>query len=391
MAVSTEAKKVLLSAVTHLSGKARLARFHSVSTERLARAEADVATGLAELGPLLDSTAATIAEERKAFLAKAEEQRVLAEHASARGATVYAAHVAAQEEAFRRKATIRDPEDADYDALLQRRWRATAAMRPSLKHLPRGHRVSVHVKYPHFKRAAEALLVEMGGCADKGRQSVSIFVGKSNWAALQRYLGDEAKMGEHGGVIPLSISALKRHKRRSARSRQPKCTDEAGQLNVSSRKVAKLLLPTAVEQPNGHQMNLLVKELERFGLLNADLFDIGNRDDKANFQLDNVYRKKRLLQELLQRHGKRGTYGSHGTYGFKDEDGKFDKEAYDRSMKAETHDMITASGYRLIATTTAQMDLGLSARARATAEEAPSPIEWDTSKQLERDAKLMVT
>eukprot|EP00966_Prymnesium_polylepis_P214243 4961325-Prymnesium_polylepis.3 len=60
-------------------------------------------------------------------------------------------------------------------------------------------------------------------------------------------------------------------------------------------------------------------------------------------------------------------------------------------MKAETHDMITASGYRLIATTTAQIDLGLSARVRATAEEAPSPIEWDTSKQLERDAKLMVT
>eukprot|EP00966_Prymnesium_polylepis_P214242 4961325-Prymnesium_polylepis.2 len=76
-------------------------------------------------------------------------------------------------------------------------------------------------------------------------------------------------------------------------------------------------------------MNLLVKELERFGLLNADFFDVGNRDDKASFQLDNVYRKKRLLQELLQRHGKRGTYGSRGTYGFKDEDGKFDQEAYD--------------------------------------------------------------
>ena len=73
-------------------------------------------------------------------------------------------------------------------------------------------------------------------------------------------------------------------------------------------------------------MNLLVKELERFGLLNSYYFDTSNRDDKANFQLDNVYRKKRMLQELLQRHGKRGAYGSRGTHGFKDEDGNFDTE-----------------------------------------------------------------
>ena len=132
---------------------------------------------------------------------------------------------------------MRDPKNADYSALLKRRWRASTANVASLQHLPRGHRVAVHIKYPHFKRTAEALLIEMGGRADKGRQSVKIFVGKSNWAQLRQSLGDEKKMAEHGGAIPVSISALKRHKYRSARSRQPKCSTKAGQLNVSSRKV----------------------------------------------------------------------------------------------------------------------------------------------------------
>ena len=66
-------------------------------------------------------------------------------------------------------------------------------------------------------------------------------------------------------------------------------------------------------------------------------------------------------------------------------------QAYAQSMKAETHDMITATGYRLIATTTAQMDQGLTARLPGSVHELPHPLEWDTDKQLERDAKLMVT
>ena len=201
-----------------------------------------------------------------------------------------------QEKAHQRKADIRDWNHPDYGALLKRRWRDCAAKCASLKHLPRGHRVAVYIKYPHFKRATEALLIEKGGRADRGRQSVSIFMGKSNWSALHESLGDEAKMKDLGGAIPLSLSTLKMHKRRHARSRMRKCSNEAGQINVSSRKVAKLLLPTAVEQPNGHVMNLDIRELERFGLLNAFYFDISNRDDKANFQLDNLYRKKRVLQ-----------------------------------------------------------------------------------------------
>ena len=45
-----------------------------------------------------------------------------------------------------------------------------------------------------------------------------------------------------------------------------------------------------------------------------------------------------MLQECLQ-----ATEGRR--LRFRQENGTFDAQAYDRAMKAETHDMITASGY----------------------------------------------
>lgn len=105
------------------------------------------------------------------------------------------------------------------------------------------------------------------------------------------------------------------------------------------------------------------------------------RDDKANFQLDNVYRKRRLLQELLQHSGRT----------FKDDDGQFDRDAYERSAKAETHDHVTATGYRIIATSNAHMSLGSAAADLPAPSEPPPPLEWDTSLQKARDAKLFVT
>ena len=110
-----------------------------------------------------------------------------------------------------------------------------------------------------------------------------------------------------------------------------------------------------MEQPNGHQLNKGVKEVESIGMLNADLVDDNNRDDKSNWQLDNLYRKNKMLQIITQGEveGKR--------LRFREENGAFDSQAYDLAMKAETHDMITASGYRLIITTNAQMDAGAAA------------------------------
>ena len=108
-------------------------------------------------------------------------------------------------------------------------------------------------------------------------------------------------------------------------------------------------------------------------------------DDKANFQLDNVYRKKRLLQELLQRKQ------SKGVDGFKGDDGQFDRESYERAAKAETHDHVTATGYRLIATSNAYMSLGSAAAELPDTGDLPPPLQFDTSLQTARDAKLFVT
>ena len=96
MAGSTQAGKVLLAAVSHLVGKGKLSRFHSVSAERLARAEADVGDGLAQLGTMLDSAASAIASERVSFAAQSAEQRLLVSRAEQRGATGYATKAAAQ-------------------------------------------------------------------------------------------------------------------------------------------------------------------------------------------------------------------------------------------------------------------------------------------------------
>jgi hypothetical protein len=65
-------------------------------------------------------------------------------------------------------------------------------------------------------------------------------------------------------------------------------------------------------------------------MLNADLIDVRNRDDKGNWQLDNLYCKNKMLQECFQAiEGKR--------LRFREENGAFDAQAYDRAMKAETH------------------------------------------------------
>ena len=108
-------------------------------------------------------------------------------------------------------------------------------------------------------------------------------------------------------------------------------------------------------------------------------------DDKANFQLDNVYRKKRLIQEQLKQKMRQGGGG------FKDDDGQFDRESYNRAAKAETHDHVTATGYRLIATSNAYMSLGSAAAAAAATGDPQPPLRWDPAQQTARDAKLFVT
>ena len=73
------------------------------------------------------------------------------------------------------------------------------------------------------------------------------------------------------------------------------------------------------------------------------------------------------------------------------DDGQFDRERYERAAKAETHDHITATGYRAIATSNAYMALGSAAAEPPTPGDPPTQLQFDTSMQTMRDAKLFVT
>jgi hypothetical protein len=278
MAGSTEAKKVLIAAVSHLSSKRRVAKFHNISVGTVARAEAAVSNSLIQLGEVHDQVYARLAEERTMHESEAAELAAAAQAAREQGKSVRVINeLEHRAKVLNRKAVQRNPLTPDFIPLFKRRWREAATTVEALKHLPRGHNASIHVKYPNFKEAVQAITHDLNGRTDKGRNSATVYLGNSTWSTIADRLGDSAYMSTLGGVIPVSVSALKKHKYRSARSRQQHCSEESGQLNVSHRKVAKLLMPTAVEQPNGHMMNLTIKELERFGMLNSYYIDLVNR------------------------------------------------------------------------------------------------------------------
>ena len=263
MAGSTQAKKVLVAAVAHLSGKRRLAKFHNMSSGKIERAEGGVKASLIELGRVHEQVYSRLAEERARYLSEAAELTTLALAARAQGKTTRViGDLEHRAKVRHRWAAQRTPTGPDFGPIFKRRWREAATQLEGLKHLPRGHNPSIHVKYPNFKEAVHSITHDLNGRADKGRQSATVYLGTSTWQTIADRLADAAYMATLGGVVPLSVSTLKRHKTRSSRSKQPKCTDPTGQLNVSNRKVAKLLLPTAVEQPNGHMMNMVTKELE---------------------------------------------------------------------------------------------------------------------------------
>ena len=284
MAGSTEAKKVLVAAVSHLSGKRRLSKLHNISVGKIERAEVAVSSSLIELGKVHEETYERLAAERTRYQMEAAELDAAAQVAQSQGkAPKVIADLAHRAKLRHRWAAQRNPLGPDFGPIFKRRWRDAAATINSLKHLPRGHNPSIHVKYPNFKEAVQSITHDLNGRADKGRNSATVYLGNSTWSTIADRLCDATYMATLGGTVPVSVSALKRHKARSARSKQPKCTDPEGQLNVSHRKFAKLLLPTAVEQPNGHMMNLTIKELERFGMLNSYYVDLVNRYAKSSY------------------------------------------------------------------------------------------------------------
>ena len=278
MAGSTEAKKVLIAAVGHLAGKRRLAKFHNISLGKIERAEANVSASLIQLGKVHDQVYTRLADERLRYQEQAAELEGAAEAARNEGkAARVIADLEHRAKVLCRWAAQRDPLGPDFGPIFKRRWREAAMQLEALKHLPRGHNPSIYIKYPNFKKAVQAITHDLSGRTDKGRTSATIYLGNSTWQTIADRLGDPVYMATLGGTVPTSVSTLKHHKYRSAYSQQRRCSDPSGQLNVSHSKVAKLLMPTAVEQPNGHMMNFSIKELERFGILNSFYCDVVNR------------------------------------------------------------------------------------------------------------------
>jgi hypothetical protein len=108
-------------------------------------------------------------------------------------------------------------------------------------------------------------------------------------------------------------------------------------------------------------------------------------DDKANFQLDNVYRKKRPIQEQLKQKMRQGGGG------FKDDDGQFDRESYNRAAKAETHDHATATGMNSASSTLSLSTSSMGKCMLSTRKKMASTMctsGWMANKQLsEKDSK----
>eukprot|EP00966_Prymnesium_polylepis_P271126 6263389-Prymnesium_polylepis.1 len=154
MAGSTEAKKVLVAAVSHLSGKRRLAKFHNISTGKMERAESAVNASLIQLGEVHERVYAGLAEERTHHQQEAAELASAAEAARTQGkAPRVIGDLEHRAKLQRRWAAQRDPLGPDFGPIFKRRWRAAAPQLDGRKHLPRGHNPSIHVKYPNFKEA----------------------------------------------------------------------------------------------------------------------------------------------------------------------------------------------------------------------------------------------
>jgi len=192
-----------------------------------------------------------------------------------------------------------------------------------------------------------------------GRDTVTIFTGYGGWTQVAKALNER-------GVAVSPCTLIRR--RASARR------NFGGQgVPVSARQVAKVKLPSPVEQPNGHVLNFVNKEVEIFCARNAHIVTCINMDDHAAIRYDLVYRRSTLIQKRMQQ-----------------------KHYQSAGPKAQTKDQITESGYQHVLTShlaLCQSTLALeNERAKVTGEEAWS-IEWDGEYQGDvprRDGQLRV-
>ncbi|GAQ93512.1 hypothetical protein KFL_015970025, partial [Klebsormidium nitens] len=245
LAGSTQASKVVDYAIGQIVGKKQFAKQHDGISLRTLRSHAkQTECALDAMPGILEQVVQEVSVEKEKFLKVAEQAARRALEAQDQGRGVPAEVLRTAAAVAQRKEEIREAGSKAWRALVRRRFKKRLENTPELRHVARGHQVAIHVKYPHFKSGVEQLVMHMnGGRADAKRASVSIYMGKSTWKVVVKKLADEAAMGDLGGAIRVSESTLKKHRKRAERSCQPKIVNPAGQLDLSSRKVAKILLP----------------------------------------------------------------------------------------------------------------------------------------------------
>jgi hypothetical protein len=253
---STQTKKVLNSAVAHLVGIKSLATNNAgVSRATIRNHVQQTDKALQELPALLEKVATALETEREMFQKRYTAALEAAEHCDQIGKVRAADDFQKAAMIAVRKAEIRNVVEGAWAQKLRRELLKEVSNLPALQHLPRGHMTAIEVKYPNFKPAIETVFQDLSARADSRRYCVKIQIGKGTWSEVCRRIADGERMESLGGAIHASVSTLKKNKARPERSRQPKAASSAGALDVSKRVVAKILMPTELEQPNGYIAN----------------------------------------------------------------------------------------------------------------------------------------
>jgi hypothetical protein len=224
----------------------------------------------------------------------------------------------------------------EYKAQFRRLFAMRVCNSPALANAVRGHMPPIEVSRPDFKKAVEHIASESNGRADPKRASMTIYLGKSTYSTIATMLQSSEVM-ETVGSQPMQVhrSTICKH-RVAARINWKRKRDDLGVLDISARKCAKLLMPTESEQPNGHLMNRMTKELRSWSTGNAAMVNEDGRDDHANLSMDILYNKGTLLQAQVDR--KQSAKPSAW-------------QAGQGMAKADTHDYPTAKGSKVVIAT----------------------------------------
>ncbi|KAK3236420.1 hypothetical protein CYMTET_53443 [Cymbomonas tetramitiformis] len=342
---TTQARRVLLAGLAHVVGEAKLSVATGRDRKTIRRAQQAVADAADEIPEMLDQITKLLESKCDKARKKLAELMVSLESCLSQRSTLGSESTedkqSPQEKMYKHMILCKEreifcatPGSKEYRQLAKRMFDTLVQQSDKLKHAVRGHMPPIHITYPNFKVAAESIANELNARADPSRASITMHIEKSTWGKISALMNDPTVMEEFGGVIPVSKQTLKRHKITAEDRRQDREQDP-GVLNLCSRKVGKILLPTEIEQPNGYAQNKAAKDLTTWAIDNLLLVVWDGRDDHSNLALDVVYNLGRLVQQTCDRKGDGWRYASN----------------LDSVPKADGHDYNQGPGQKLVIST----------------------------------------